>query len=386
MSFFDDAEDEPQPSPRTPPRRPRTTSRPPRGRGSGGGRSSGGGQPNIQNRRLIAIGAVIVVVIILALLIRGCEANQTTNSLKTYSNDVSALISNSDLNGSRVFLTLSNDKGTTLSNNLDQQLKTARNQLTQAQNLSVPGQMSDAQQNLLAVMTQRQDGIHQMAANIASALSKSTSKDGVNELAIGTSLLYSSDVIYKNYVTRQIAKALNGDGITVCPPGTGATCANGSVAINTGQIVPSLSWLSPSYIAAKLGSPSSGVNGTQAGLHSDEVSTSGTSIDGTQLTYGSTTTITQSGAPKVTMTITNNGHWPEDPSCSVKISSSTATVANATSKQGPGTLEPGKSGTCTVAMPSKIPAGTYTLVARVDAVPKEVVNTNNTATYSVTFQ
>jgi hypothetical protein len=377
LSFFDEADDEPQPPRRTQSRRPRSAPRSSGGRGNG--RPPRSPQQNVQNRRLIAVGVVIVIVILMAVLIHGCESSQTTSSLKSYSNSVSALISASDRNGARLFDTLEHAKGSSLTNELTGELNNARDQLEQAQDFSVPSQMSDAQQNLIQVMTQRSDGIHQIDANISSAMDKDTSKDGVNALAVGTSLLYSSDVVYKNYVTHQIAMALHGDDITICP--SAGTCGAGEVAINPGQIVPALGWLQPTYIATKLGSklPSTDLNGDQPGLHGDEINSTKTTVNGTTLSTDETTTITQSGPPTFVVSVTDAGNYTQDPTCKVTVDNITATsTTGAISSKG--------TGSCTVKLPKKVPAGTWTVTATIERVPREVNITDNTATYTVDFQ
>jgi hypothetical protein len=379
LSFFDEADDEPQPSPRTQSRRPRSAPRSSGGRGNG--RPPRNSTQNVQNRRLIAAAVIVVVVILMALLIHGCESSQTTNSLKSYSNNVSALISASTDNGARVFNTLEHSKGATLTNELGIQLRNARDQLSRAEDFSVPGQMSQAQQNLLLAMSQRYDGIHQIDANIASALNKDTSKDGVNALAVGTSLLYSSDVVYKTYVTREIARALHGDDITICPSGSVSSCDDGAVAINGGQIVPSLDWLNPNDIASNLGSqlPQTDFNGTQPGLHGDQINASATTVNGTTLSTAGTTTITQNGPPKFVISVTDGGDFTQDPKCSVAIGN-----ISATSSTGP--IHSKGTGSCTVTLPKKVPAGTYTVTVDVGRVPKEQNIQDNSAQYSVEFQ
>ena len=66
--------------------------------------------------------------------------------------------------------------------------------------------MADAQTALLKVMELREQGIGEIAKNIQKAEQRSTSKDGVYDITVGTSRLYGSDVVYKRYVTTEIAR------------------------------------------------------------------------------------------------------------------------------------------------------------------------------------
>ena len=104
--------------------------------------------------------------------------------------------------------------------------------------------MTRAQTYLVLALRQRYDGIGIIGRNIQKALSSSTGADGVREIAQGTAYLYSSDVVYKDYTTPLIAKALHSAGIAVGG-------SNGE-SIESGQFVPDLGWLSPAFVATKL--------------------------------------------------------------------------------------------------------------------------------------
>ena len=51
----------------------------------------------------MAVGAVVVVVIVLALLVKGCQSSQAKNSIKSYNADVYRLVTASDTNGETMF-------------------------------------------------------------------------------------------------------------------------------------------------------------------------------------------------------------------------------------------------------------------------------------------
>ncbi len=100
---------------------------------------------------------------------------------------------------------------------LDGELEAARSTLSSAQHLSVPSQMARAQQYVLLALTMRRDGIESIANNIQSAMTKSTSKTGIQNIQHGTSSLYGSDIIYKDYAVPAIAGALKNDGLSIGP-------------------------------------------------------------------------------------------------------------------------------------------------------------------------
>lgn len=317
----------------------------------------------------------------MALLIHGCESSATKNSLKTYNANVNALITASDNNGSVVFKDLASGEITsgieTLQTQLANAATTARTQLSQAEGYSVPGQMASAQTSLLQVMELRSKGISTIANNVQAASSKSTSKDGVYNISVGTSMLYSSDVTYKTFVAPDIAAALNSAGI---PVGSGA----GAQPINGGQIVQDLGWLQSTFIAEKIGAPLSttvaNANNAGPGLHGHELNY--VNADGTELSPTGTNAIPASTTPPTfTLNLTNGGTTNEyQVGCKVSLEglsdTGTSTIPETTA---------GQTTTCSVQLPSPPPSGTYKVTAEVLPVPGEKNKANNYLTYAVTF-
>jgi hypothetical protein len=224
-------------------------------------------------------------------------------------------------------------------------------------------------------MRLRAQGITDIAANAPQAANKNTSKDAVYNISVGTSELYGSDVFYEAVVAPDIAKALNADGIKV---GSG-----GQQQINPGQIVTDLGWLQSSWIADKIGARQStalaNANNTQPGLHGHSLNY--VTVDGTQLTPGSTSTIPASNARTWVLNVSNGGDFNEyQVGCSVTIAGlgdkGTGTIPETFAHQ---------SSNCTVTLPSAPTPGTYSVTARVDRVPRETNLANNVITYSVTF-
>jgi hypothetical protein len=323
---------------------------------------------------------IVVVVIAMALLIHGCQVSQTKNSLKNYNADVDSLITASDTNGAAMFAELesgalnANTVGA-LQTKLNIAAGNARSQLARAQSYSAPGAMSSAQASLVQVMQLRYQGISQVAKHIQASASKSTSKDGVYDISVGTSMLFSSDVFYKTFVAPDIAKALNSAGIPI----GGTTGAQ----INPGQIVNDLGWLQSTFISEKIGAQLSttaaNANNTAPGLHGHALNF--VSVGTTQLNPAGTNTIPASPAPTFTLNLTNGGDYDEyQVGCKVSVKglsdTGTATI--------PKTLK-GQTTSCSVTLPSPPTPGTYAVTARVLKVPGETNLANNVITYTITF-
>jgi hypothetical protein len=373
LSFFDDA-DEPQPATRA---MPRTAPRRRRSSGSGGRPPSE--QQSIQVRRAIAVVALLIVVLLIALGVHSCQVSARTSALKTYANNVSTLVQESNQTGSQLFQLLTNSGGsgnaTNLQNQVNQTRVNADAELRRAQSLDVPDEVKGAQQNVLFALQMRRDGIANIAREIQPALGTSTSKDAINSIAAQMATFYASDVVYKNYATKKIADALHGAGISVGGPS--------GVSIEGGQFVPSLQWISPSFIASELhvslpGSTSSGK--VAPGLHGHSLDS--VSVAGTTLQTGSSNTIPASPAPTFTLNFTNGGQNNEtNVACRVSISGT-----NDSGQTVVPTTTAGQHGSCQVKLGSAPPTGTFTVKATIAAVPGEKNVSNNSLSFPVTFQ
>ena len=374
MSFFDDA-DEPQPATRATPR-----TAPRRRRSSGTGRRPPSDRQSIQVRRAIAVVALVIVVLLVALGVHSCQVSARTSALKDYSNNVSSLVQESNQTGSQLFQLLQSGAGsgnaTNLQNQVNQTRVNADAELRRAHALGVPDEVRGAQQNLLLALQMRRDGIFNIAQQIQPALGTSTSKDAINSIAAQMATFYASDVVYKSYTTNMIAGALHGAGI-----GVGGT--NGQ-SIEGAQFVPSLQWLSPTFIATQLhvslpGSTSSGSK-VAPGLHGHSLDS--VSVAGTTLQTGSSNTIPASPAPSFTLNFTNGGQNNET-NVVFRVSISGTNDSGQTVVP---TTTAGQHGTCKVTLSSAPPAGTFTVKATIGAVPGEKNLSNNSMSFPVTFQ
>jgi hypothetical protein len=369
LSFFDEADE--------PPVAPRSTAR--SRRSTGGGRRPPGDQQSIQVRRLIAAGAILVVLILIIVGIHSCQVSSRNSGLRDYSNNVSSLIQQSNSTSSQLFSQLSSAghgaaNANSLTNQVNQEGVAANSQLNKAKGLSVPDEMQRAQQYVVLALQMRRDGIYDISSQIAPALGKATPTDALNAIAADMASFYASDVVYKNYATKQIASALHGAGIAV-----GGT---DGVQIEDGQFLPDIQWLTPSFIAGKIGSTAPATpNGKPApGLHGHSLDS--VTVGGNQLQSGSTNTISRSPAPTFTLNLTNGGtNNEQNVVCKVNVSgagiSGQTTVPQTTA---------GQATTCSVQLSAAPPAGSYTVTATVQPVPGEKNTANNTLSFPVTFQ
>lgn len=363
MSFFDESDD-PRPGP-------------PRRRPSGAGRRPPNDQQAIQIRRAVAAAAILIVLILIVLGIHSCQISARNSGLKDYSNNVASLAQQSNQTGAQLFSELTRGGGssnpTGLQNQINQTRVSADSQLSRARGLDVPDEMKGAQQNFLLVLEARRDGIANIATQIQPALGSSTNQDAINSIAGEMARFYASDVVYKDYAIPQIVGALHAASI-----GVGGT--NGQT-IEAGQFLPDIGWLTPSFIAAKLGAALPTPSGKPApGLHGHSLDS--VSVAGTTLQTGTTNTIPASPAPTFTLHFTNGGQNNET-NVVLKVTVSGTSVSGQTVVPQ---TSAGQSTTGNVTLSSSPTAGTYTVTATVEPVPGEKNTSNNSQTFPVTFQ
>lgn len=320
-----------------------------------------------------------MIVIAIALLVKSCDSSATTNALKNYNEKVYQLISGSTTNAQYVLgnkvLESRNLGG--IGNALAHAETIARHDLGTAKALHAPSQMAGAQSALVTVMALRQQGLLLIAQNATDAANKKVSKDAVHQISLGTSQLYSSDVIYKTIVTEDIAKVLNANSI---PIGTSA----GEQQINDAQVIGDLGWLNQTWIADKIGAQLStaqaNVNNDQPGLtHGDQLNYA--TVGASQLYNGGSYTLPASEAQSWVLNVTNGGQTAENAvGCSVKVQD----VSDTGTSTIP-TIAVGETSSCTVHLLSPPPKGPYTVIATVAKVPGEKNTQNNTATFTVHF-
>ena len=324
--------------------------------------------------------ALVIVIVLIAVGVNSCQSSARKSALRDYTNDVNSVISRSDATSRSLFSVLgagvSSSTATKVSESINQTEATAQTVLNQARKFSVPSSAKSANASLLQALKLRLDGITNIATEIQPALGSSVSQDAVTGIAAQMARFYASDVLYKDYTAPELVSALHANSIDV----GGVDGA----PINAGQFLPSVDWLTPTYVAQQLdvslGSGSgSSRNTASPGLHGHDLTS--VSVGGTALSTGATNSVTASPPPTFTLDFTNGGvHNEYDVTCKVTVTGASITAT----KVVPETFA-GKSATCAVTLPKAPPSGLYNVEATIEKVPGETNVSNNTMTFPVTF-
>jgi hypothetical protein len=374
LSFFDDGEEEEtasQPSSRTPraPQRPR----PRRPQGAAG--SLPLDQHTLMVRRRIAAGVGVVLLIIIILIVNGCLKSQKTQSLKDYNRNVSQLAREFDEKVSRPLFAALSGAGSKSALNVEVQVDQlriqAQNITTHAKDLSVPGDMSNAQRNLLQSFDFRVEGLTKIATLLPTALG-GQGKQASTLIAGDMQIFLASDVVYSQRVVPLIQQTLASSdihGLTTAPS----------------HFLPNIGWLEPATVYSRLTGQSAGSteNGQiPPGTHGSSLT--GVSVGANALEPEPTLNHVSGGSnPTFTVNVEDAGTNAET---NVKVNVTvTAGGKQFKASHAIEKAEPGK--TASVDIPvAGVPLGEAAKVeVSVEPVPGETNAENNKQTYLAVF-
>jgi hypothetical protein len=367
VSFFDE-DDEPR-------------SRTPRPRRAPGGDVSADSQ-TIRVRQAAAAIGMIVILLLLVFVVKGCRTSAKENALKDYNREVSTIAGESSQQTGEEFFKLLGEGGSDSPADIQSAISSfktqADTQLTQAENLSVPDDMRSAHQSLLIALEWRRDGLEYIAQQIRTALGDEgeAADQAIQDIAGQMQVFLASDVDYETRVRPSIKAALDDSEV-------------GGQNIAPSVFMPTIDWLQPDVVASQLGQQLSAGAGrdknepTGPGLH-------GTNID--SVTYGDTTL--QPGAsnqlayaPDSTFSVkfTNGGDNDEfDVKVTVRIeggSGDPITISDTIDQ-----IAPKAAATANLALEESPPLGAaVTITVKVAPVPGEEKTDNNEAEYQGIF-
>src|ERR1700704_5520025 len=119
-------------------------------------------------RRRIAAGGGVVLLIVIILLINGCLKGQKTDALKTYNHEVSVVAQEFDEHVSKPLFSALSGAGSKSALNVqaqgDQPRVQATDLATRVNHLSAPGEMANAQRDLLLPFDLRSEAVTKIAA------------------------------------------------------------------------------------------------------------------------------------------------------------------------------------------------------------------------------
>jgi hypothetical protein len=320
-------------------------------------------------RRGLALGGGLLLLILIVLGVKGCLDARKERALSDYARNVSEIVEETNKTSKSFFGKLEEPGGLSVTEFISQvnaDRSAMDNYAGRVDGLSAPGDMGHAQNALELTYELRASAMNEIAEKMSTALGDVGAQQATRAIAAQMRKLLGSDALYAAVVRPEINGVLAANGI------------QGSDVPKSVFLPDETRWLDESEVSAALGSVSGSSSGTSGGIHGLGLIT--TSVNGTELTAESTTSVASEGTPEVEVEVANQGESTENGiGVSVTVSGGT-TLSGTIDSIGVGESE-------TVSIPlTPAPSGEVTLEVKVDTVPGEKVSENNEASYNVAFE
>ncbi len=320
-------------------------------------------------RRLVAIGAGILILILIVLGAREILDARKTRAFENYVNDLTALAGESDQLSQSFFGRLQGAEQTSdlsFEAQVNGDKATAETIAIRASALDPPDPLRAGNADIVLAFELRRDGLAAIAAQVSAASADQGADQANRRITNQMDVFFASDVLYSRG-RGDASVSLTEEGV----PGESPKS----------QFLPSPppDWLDEATVAEAF-SQVEGPGPATGGVHG--LGLIATSINGVQLTPGSETTITVvEGNPEIAIEVQNQGESDES---DIGVS---FTLNEISGNERISNLAPGETETVTIAISPAPPAGQpVSLDVVVEAVPGEQVEDNNQLQYTVVFQ
>jgi hypothetical protein len=326
-------------------------------------------------RRAIAGGLIVLFLIVVVLLGKGCQSARQENAVKDFVKQTNSIITQSNQVSSD-FFTLLKDPGDASATDIETSVNVQRSQASelvrQAEDLSASGEdLTAAKQYLVETLEFRRDGLTEISKQIGQALGDQDAEAATEKIAANMQQFLTSDVIYSQRAYAYMNQAVKDKDIQ-------------GVSLPASRFLPSLEWLDPAQVLDVF-SRVSGSGSTAAatpGTHGTGITGVNVQPSGAALAEGTTNDL--NGAKQIEVSVQNQGENDE----SNVIVSYTISGAGAAIKQNKTIPAIAAGDTTKVTLPlTKIPAAgaSATLKVEVKKVPGEENLDNNSQTFDVKF-
>ena len=337
-------------------------------------------QRQIFVRRLFALGAGVLVVILLLLAVRGCLDARKERGFENYASDLGAVVNETNQLSENFFNRLRTPPQKPSSLNLEADIATdrgtAQSLLNRVEGLDTPDDLAEAQENLVKAYELRLDALTGISEEIPTALGEEGRAEAIDAITLDMRSLLASDVLFASAID-EINRVFTEQEVAVEEADGG-----GVVPASIFLPEPVADWIDDYKVSLILSSFAAGV-GNVSGVHGLELVSA--SIDNTPLIAGSENTAKLEDPLEIEAEVSNGGDGDEvDVVINAEISGPTGVV------EGEGIItriEPGQVADAEVTFEIPPPVDVpLTLEVTAQPVPGETLFDNNSLTYTVTFK
>jgi hypothetical protein len=333
-------------------------------------------------RRTLAIGAGLLVLILLVLAFRGCLNARNERAIKDYVGDSSELINQSKLEGNQLFGLLggsgSQDDAVDAANVVNGLRSESATLVDRAEDLDAPDEVSTAQTNLLDALELRRDGLAAVANALPGALADEERRESTSDIAEMMQVFLASDVLLKYRFLPSLQQTLRDEDLT------------GEVSLPRQQrleFVPDVQWVDPDFVADQIaglrGEAGGGTDESAApGLHGNGLGT--VTLGGVALVPGASATVPLTDDLSFEVQVVNQGENTET-DVNVKVTVGEGNDATELEEAIP-EIAAGEQQNVTIPLAEKPATGeNIPVTVEVEPVAGEEKTDNNSADFTVIF-
>jgi hypothetical protein len=332
-------------------------------------------------RRTLAIGAGLLVLILLVLAFRGCLNARNEQAIKDYVGESSELIDQSKLEGNQLFELLGGegdqDDAVDAANVVNGLRSESATLVDRANDLDAPDEVSTAQSNLLDALELRRDGLTAVANALPGALADEERRESTSDIAEMMQVFLASDVLLKYRFMPSLQQSLRDEDLLdeVSLPRQGRL-----------EFVPDVQWVAPDFVADQIaglrGTGGGGDEGAAPGLHGNGLGT--VTLGGVALVPGASATVPLSDDLSFEVQVVNQGENNET-DVNVRVTVGEGNDATELEEAIP-EIAVGEQQTVTIPLAERPPTGeNVPVTVEVEPVPGEEMTDNNSGEFTVIF-
>jgi hypothetical protein len=333
-------------------------------------------------RRTLAIGAALLVLVLLVLAFRGCLNARNERAIKDYVSQSSELIDQSKLEGNQLFELLSGsgdqDDAVDAANVVNGLRSESTTLVDRANDLDTPDEVSAAQDNLVDALELRRDALAGVANALPGALADEERRESTADVAAMMQVFLASDVLLKARFRPNLVQSLEDEDLTgeVNVPREGRL-----------EFVPDVQWVDPAFVADQIAGLRGGGDGggdepAAPGLHGNGLGT--VTLGGVALVPGASATVPLTDDLSFDVQVVNQGENNET-DVNVQVTVGEGNDANVVEEQIP-EIAVGEQQTVTIPLGERPSTGENVPVkVEVEPVAGEEMTDNNVADFTVIF-
>ena len=333
-------------------------------------------------RRTLAIGAGLLVLILLVIGFRGCLSARQESAIKDYAASSSELIDQSKLEGNQLFDLLGSSGGEDASVDSVNVVNGLRSEsatlVDRAQDLDAPDEVSAAQDYLIDSLELRRDALAVVARELPGALADQGRRQSTETIAEVMQVFLASDVLLVARWRPSMENTLRDEDL------------DDEVTLPREEklrFVPDVQWIEPGFVADQVEALRTGQGGATddaaaPGLHGNGLGT--VTLGGVTLVPGGSATVPLSDDLAFDVQVVNQGENNET-DVNVKVTVGEGGDAIEVTEAIP-EIAVGEAQNVTIPLGQEPPTGQQVPVTvEVEPVPGEEKTDNNTAEFSVIF-